>query len=220
MKLIDKLPYFYEECPKTNSIQEGLQSETDNLYRKVNSTIEQLYINSTTWALGEWEKFAGVKKTDGTIDQRRARVAAKLRAKGATTLEVMTSLCKSYVNDVRVTELFSEYSILLELIVKSDSEIPKEYNFTGMNEAIWEIKPAHLNHSLNINNSRKLSINVSYEDCKFKYIPCNSIYAGQLQANTYIKESELVILEPYIKIDKSTSPIVGTALAGVAILGT
>ena len=81
MKLIDKLPYFYEECPKTNSIQEGLQSETDNLYRKVNSTIEQLYINSTTWALGEWEKFAGVKKTDGTIDQRRARVAAKLRAK-------------------------------------------------------------------------------------------------------------------------------------------
>ena len=220
MKLIDKLPYFYEECPKTNSIQEGLQSETDNLYRKVNSTIEQLYINSTTWALGEWEKFAGVKKTDGTIDQRRARVAAKLRAKGATTLEVMTSLCKSYVNDVRVTELFSEYSILLELIVKSDSEIPKEYNFTGMNEAIWEIKPAHLEHELNLIHSKKLNISTNYSDVKYKYIPCNSIYAGQFQPNTYIKESELIVLEPYIKIDKSTSPIVGTALAGVAILGT
>ena len=28
MKLIDKLPYFYEECPKTNTIQDGLGSET------------------------------------------------------------------------------------------------------------------------------------------------------------------------------------------------
>ena len=219
MKLIDKLPYFYEECPKTNTIQDGLGSETDNLYSKVESTTSQLYINSATWALGEWEKFAGIKKTDGTIEQRRARVSAKLRAKGTTTLEVMTALCKSYIDDVKVTELFNEYAILLELIVKKDSEIPKEYNLISMEEAIWEIKPAHLSHVFNFNNSRKLNIKTSYEDIKFKYIPCNAIYAGEIQPNTYVKESELAILEPYIKIDKTTAPIVGSALTGVAILG-
>ena len=196
MKLIDKLPYFYEECPKTNTIQEGLQSETDNLYRKVSSTIDQLYINSTTWALGEWEKFAGIKKTDGTLAERRARVSAKLKAKGTTTLEVMESLCKSYVEDVKVTELFNEYAILLELIINSDDDIPRQYNLVDMDESVWEVKPAHLNHAFTFNNARKIAIKSSYDDITFKYIPCNTVYAGELQPNTYFKESELCILPP------------------------
>ena len=64
----------------------------------------------------------------------------------------LKNLCKSYDEDVKVTELFNEYSILLELIIKKNNEIPIEYNLNSMDEAIWEIKPAHLNHSLNINN--------------------------------------------------------------------
>ena len=196
MKLIDKLPDFYRECPKTNTIQDGLGSEADILYSRVKGTVNQLYINTATWALCEWEKFAGIKKTDGTIEQRRSRVASKLRAKGTTTLEVMTSLCKSYMDDIRVTELFNEYSILLELIMKKDDEIPREYNLDSMDEAICEIKPAHLGHTLNVNNERKLNIKTNYEDIKFKYIPCNTIYAGELQANTYFKDKELCVLPP------------------------
>ena len=196
MKLIDKLPYFYEECPKTNTIQEGLQSETDNLYRKVSSTIDQLYINSTTWALGEWEKFAGIKKTDGTLAERRARVSAKLKAKGTTTLEVMESLCKSYVEEAKVTELFNEYAILLELIINSDGNIAKQYNLVDIDESIWEVKPAHLNHTFTFNNARKIAVKSGYDDISFRYIPCNAIYAGEIQPNTYFKESELYVLPP------------------------
>ena len=191
MKLIDKLPFFYEECSKTNTIQDALGSEANNLYSKVEGTINQLYINTATWALGEWEKFAGIKKTDGTIEERRARVATKLKAKNTTTLEVMKSLCKSYSEDIRVTEIYNEYKIILELITTKENDIPKTYNFTNMNEAIWEIKPAHLAHELEINNSRKLNIKTNYEDVKFKYNPCNTIYAGQTQPNTYVKDSEL-----------------------------
>ena len=47
MKLINKLPPFYEDCPKTNTIQDGLSSEINNLYSKVNSTINQLYVALT-----------------------------------------------------------------------------------------------------------------------------------------------------------------------------
>ena len=89
MKLIDKLPYFYEECPKTNTIQEGLQSEAEVLYRKVDNTVNQLYVSSATWGLDLWEKFAGIKKKANTIDERRSKVIAKLTAKGTTTLEVI-----------------------------------------------------------------------------------------------------------------------------------
>ena len=219
MKLIDKLPFFYEECPKTNTIQDGLSSEINNLYSKVDSTIDQLYVNSATWALSEWEKFADIKKTDGTIEQRRARVASKLKAKGTTTLEVMKSLCKSYSEDMRVIEIFNEYKILLELITTKESDIPKTYNFAGMNEAIWEIKPAHLGHEIEINNSRKLNIKTNYEDVKFKYIPCNCAYAGEFQPNTYNKDSELINLKPSVENDFMNTSIVGVALVGVATLG-
>ena len=219
MKLIDKLPFFYEECPKTNTIQDGLSSEINNLYSKVEGTIDQLYVNSATWALNEWEKFADIKKTEGTIEQRRARVASKLKAKGTTTLEVMKSLCKSYAEDIRVTEIYNEYKILLELITTKESDIPKTYNFADMNEAIWEIKPAHLNHEIDINNSRKLNIKTNYEDVKFKYIPCNCAYAGEFQPNTYNKDSELINLKPSVENDFMNTSIVGVALVGVATLG-
>ena len=219
MKLIDKLPFFYEECPKTNTIQDGLSSEINNLYSKVDSTIDQLYVNSATWALGEWEKFADIKKTEGTIEQRRARVSSKLKAKGTTTLEVMKSLCKSYSEDVRVTEIYNEYKILLELITTKENDIPKTYNFADMNEAIWEIKPAHLAHEIDINNSKKLNIKTNYEDVKFKYIPCNCAYAGEFQPNTYNKDSELLNLKPSVENDFMNTSIVGVALVGVATLG-
>ena len=219
MKLIDKLPFFYEECPKTNTIQDGLDIEINNLYSKVEGTIDQLYVNSATWALSEWEKFAGIKKTDGTIEQRRARVASKLKAKGTTTLEVMKSLCKSYSEDIRVTEIFNEYKILLELVITKDEDIPKTYDFANMNEAIWEIKPAHLNHEIDINNSRKLNIKTNYEDVKFKYIPCNCAYAGEFQPNTYNKDSELINLKPSVENDFMNTSIVGVAIVGVATLG-
>ena len=219
MKLINKLPDFYRECPKTNTIQDGLSSEINNLYSKVNSTIDQLYVNSATWALNEWEKFADIKKTDGTIEQRRARVASKLKAKGTTTLEVMKSLCKSYSEDIRVTEIFNEYKILLELITTKENDIPKTYNFSDMNEAIWEIKPAHLGHEIEINNSRKLNIKTNYEDIKFKYIPCNTIYAGEFQPNTYNKYSELINLKPSVENDFMNTSVVGVAIVGFATLG-
>ena len=219
MKLIDKLPFFYEECPKTNTIQDGLSSEINNLYSKVDSTIDQLYVNSATWALSEWEKFAGIKKTDGTIEQRRARVASKLKAKGTTTLEVMKSLCKSYSEDIRVTEIYNEYKILLELITTKENDIPKTYNFADMNEAIWEIKPAHLAHEIDINNSRKLNIKTNYEDVKFKYIPCNCAYAGEFQPNTYNKDSELLNLKPSDETGSMNTSIVGVAIVGFATLG-
>lgn len=219
MKLIDKLPFFYEECPKTNTIQDGLSSEINNLYSKVEGTIDQLYVNSATWALSEWEKFAGIKKTDGTIEQRRARVASKLKAKGTTTLEVMKSLCKSYSEDIRVTEIYNEYKILLELIATKENDIPKTYNFSDMNEAIWEIKPAHLNHEIDINNSRKLNIKTNYEDVKFKYIPCNCAYAGEFQPNTYNKDSELINLKPSDETGSMNTSIVGVAIVGFATLG-
>ena len=191
MRLIDKLPYFYGECPKTNTIQDGLSAETNNLYSKVEGTTNQLYVSSSTWALGEWEKFAGVKKTDGSIEQRRARVIAKLKAKGTTTLEVLEAVCNIYASKVEIEEIYNEYALMISLAEEKDSFNPIEYRLNDMNEAIWEVKPAHLNHYFKFSQSRKLGIKTNYDDVTIKYIPCNSCYAGQFQPNTYNRENEL-----------------------------
>ena len=119
------------------------------------------------------------------------------------------------MDDIKITELFSEYSILLELIVKNDNDIPKEFNVSSIDRDIWEVKPAHLTHEIEINNSRKLNIKTNYEDIKFKYIPCNTIYAGQTQPNTYNKDSELINLNTSI----NNTSVVGVAIVGVAVLG-
>ena len=195
MKLIDKLPYFYEECPKVNTIQEGLGSETETLYSKVRATTDQLYVNTATWGLVEWEKFAGVKNTSGTIDQRRIRVINKLKAKGTTTLEVFTDICNMYADNVKVEEIYHEYALMISLVEEKDSFNPVEYRLAEMNEAIWEVKPAHLNHYFNFTQARKLGVETKYEDLTIKYIPCNACYAGQYQPNTYNREKELHNLE-------------------------
>ena len=219
MKLIDKLPHFYEDCPNTQTIQNGLGSETDNLYSKVNDTTNQLYVNSATWGLELWEKFAGVKNTKGNIEERRARVLSKLKAKGTTTLEVMESICKSYVDNVSAEEVFNEYTILLKLIEKSEGDIGKEYNITDMDSSIKEVKPAHLAHKLNIGQSRKLNIHTNYKDISFKYHPCNTLYAGEYQSNTYYKDNQLSILKPSLEVDFMNSSLLGVATLGVAVLG-
>lgn len=195
MKLIDKLPYFYEECPKVNTIQEGLGSETETLYSKVRATTDQLYVNTATWGLVEWEKFAGVKNTSGTINQRRIRVINKLKAKGTTTLEVFTNICNMYADNVKVEEIYHEYALMISLVEEKDSFNPVEYRLAEMNEAIWEVKPAHLNHCFNFTQARKLGVETKYEDLTIKYIPCNACYAGQYQPNTYNREKELHNLE-------------------------
>lgn len=195
MKLIDKLPYFYEECPKVNTIQEGLGSETETLYSKVRATTDQLYVNTATWGLVEWEKFAGVKNTSGTINQRRTRVINKLKAKGTTTLEVFTNICNMYADNVKVEEIYHEYALMISLIEEKESFNPVEYKLSEMDEAIWEVKPAHLNHYFNFTQARKLGIETKYEDLTIKYIPCNACYAGQYQPNTYNREKELYNLE-------------------------
>ena len=195
MKLIDKLPYFYEECPKVNTIQEGLGSETETLYSKVRATTDQLYVNTATWGLVEWEKFAGVKNTSGTIDQRRIRVINKLKAKGTTTVELFTNICNIYADNVKVEEIYHEYALMISLVEEKDSFNPVEYRLAEMNEAIWEVKPAHLNHYFNFTQARKLGVETKYEDLTIKYIPCNACYAGQYQPNTYNREKELHNLE-------------------------
>lgn len=220
MKLIDKLPYFYEECPVTNTIQDGLESEANTLYRKVEDTRKQLYVSSATWGLELWEKFAGVKNVSGSLQDRRLKVIAKLTAKRTTTLEAMKELCKSYINDIEVTEIAREYRIMLNLIEKKEGSLPKIYNVGDMDSAIWEIKPAHLMHELNFKHSRKIQINTNYSDVKFKYIPCNCAYAGEFQPNTYNKDSELVALLPSEDIRHLQTSMLGKAIVGFSVLGT
>jgi hypothetical protein len=213
MKLIEKLPFFYEECPITNAIQDGLNSEKEVLTSKIEDTINQLYVNSATWGLEFWEKFVGINKSSENLIDRRLKVISRLTAKRTTTKKVFEELCKVYVDDVKINEIFEEYKVLISLTEKSESDLPKEYNLTEINNAIWEIKPAHLEHELNLKHSKKLNIVTNYSDVKYKYIPCNSVYAGQYQANTYIKDSELLVLPP------STDDNLNTSLLGIAILG-
>ena len=100
-----------------------------------------------------------------------------------------------YADNVKVEEIYHEYALMISLVEEKDSFNPVEYRLAEMNEAIWEVKPAHLNHYFNFTQARKLGVETKYEDLTIKYIPCNACYAGQYQPNTYNREKELHNLE-------------------------
>ena len=105
---------------------------------------------------------------------------------------------------------------MISLVEEKDSFNPVEYRLAEMNEAIWEVKPAHLNHYFNLTQSRKLGVKTKYEDITIKYIPCNACYAGQYQPNTYNREKELHKLPSSYNQQIS---ILGSAVLGDMILG-
>lgn len=148
MKFIDKLPYFYEECPIVNTIQEGLQTETDNLYRKIADTVDQFYIENSTWGLDLWEKMLDIPKNKFDIQTKRENIKAKIRSRGTTTLFSIKYICEAYsYGEVDIIVDHANYSFVIDFV--GSKGIPKA--FAELDKTIEEIKPAHLAHSYKFN---------------------------------------------------------------------
>ncbi|MDV9611273.1 DUF2313 domain-containing protein [Clostridioides difficile] len=131
MKLIDKLPSFYNN-DITRKIQEAYDIELETLRETYDDTFDQFFVDTATWGLDYWENILFIKsRFDLSIEDRRSNIKAKMRGKGTTTIEVV---------DV---EVFSNlFSFTLSFITNDCS-----YNtILELDKKIEEIKPCHLEH--------------------------------------------------------------------------
>ena len=103
MKLIDKLPYFYDNG-YTRPIIEAEQVEADILYREIAETLKQCFVETATWGLDYWEDMLFLPRVTGkTYDERRSIIYTRMRATRTTTVEVVKELASAFFGPENVT---------------------------------------------------------------------------------------------------------------------
>ncbi|WP_131022973.1 putative phage tail protein [Clostridioides difficile] len=143
MKLIDKLPSFYNN-DITRKIQEAYDIELETLRETYDDTFDQFFVDTATWGLDYWENILSIKnRFDLSIEDRRSNIKAKMRGKGTTTIEVIKAISEAYTKTNVDVEVFSNlFSFTLSFITNNCS-----YNtILELDKKIEEIKPAHLEH--------------------------------------------------------------------------
>ena len=147
MNLINKLPSFYDN-DIVKPIQNSFTVEANSINDEVENTLNQFYVDSATYGLDKWEKMLGISKNNNDIQTRRENIKAKMRSRGATSIEVIKNICEAYsYGEVEIIVNHSDYSFVVNFV--GSIGIPKA--FAELDKTIEEIKPAHLAHSYKFN---------------------------------------------------------------------
>ena len=147
MNLINKLPSFYEN-DITKPIQDSFTVEANSINDEVENTLNQFYVDSATYGLDKWEKMLGISKNNNDIQTRRENIKAKMRSRGATSIDVIKNICEAYSNGVvEININHSDYSFEISFI----STIGVPLSFEEMDRVVNEVKPCHLAHSYKFN---------------------------------------------------------------------
>jgi hypothetical protein len=137
------VPKFIQAARSYKAVMDAEGPEFDLVRTNIADILSQFYVETATeWGLDLWEQMLGLKSYAGKpLDQRRSRIISKLRGMGTVTVSLIKNVAESYTyGTVEVTERPELYSFTVTFSDKHG--IPP--NYTDLQAAIEEIKPAHL----------------------------------------------------------------------------
>lgn len=141
-KLTDLLPERYLNSPEVGAAA-GILWVLGEVFRaRALDWLAQLTIDTATWGIVYWEREYGVtpQATD-TLDDRRSRVKAKLRAPQTVTAAMLENLTDSYINgQSEVTELPREHKVK----IRFNGEYGVPANLESLTAALLEVLPSHV----------------------------------------------------------------------------
>lgn len=141
-KLTDLLPERYLNSPEVGAAA-GILWVLGEVFRaRALDWLAQLTIDTATWGIVYWEREYGVtpQATD-TLDDRRSRVKAKLRAPQTVTAAMLENLTDSYINgQSEVTELPREHKVK----IRFNGEYGVPANLESLTGALLEVLPSHV----------------------------------------------------------------------------
>lgn len=142
MELIEQLPLHYHQQDVYNFLK-GFQVAVDEAIADVEEFLNQPSVLNATWSIDLWEKAFGIPETEDSIEERRSRVASKMRSNGASTVEMIKNVVASFENgEIGIVEFPSEYRFEIHFL--STVGIPE--NLDLISQIVEEIKPAHLDY--------------------------------------------------------------------------
>ena len=141
-KLTDLMPERYLASPEVGAAA-GIIWVLGEVFRaRALDWLAQLTIDTATWGIVYWEREYGVtpQATD-TLDDRRSRVKAKLRAPQTVTAAMLENLTDSYINgQSEVTELPRQYKVK----IRFNGEYGVPANLESLTAALLEVLPSHV----------------------------------------------------------------------------
>lgn len=143
MKLIDMLPHFYAGSIEVINLQLAFGNAADELQADVLDMLNQLYVDTATWGLEYWERFLELRTDlNEPLANRRSRIKTVLRGQGTISIDLLKSICASFVNgEVEIVELIEDYKFQIKFV--GEIGIPGKIEY--IRETISKVKPAHLN---------------------------------------------------------------------------
>ena len=107
------LPSFIVKGNILKDIFESQQAEVDLLNNNIQDLIDNLFVETATWSLENWEKKYNIPiDLDDTLENRRSRILARMVSKGQPfTKETIEAIANQFTNgSVEVIEhLESDY---------------------------------------------------------------------------------------------------------------
>lgn len=140
--LLSYMPKYYVTSKVIDNINAANAAELTNFQNKLNSTLNQFFIDTADFTLERWEKELGLEVNNNlNADFRRSRVKSKLRGTGTCTITLIENVAQSFSNgEVDVIEDNANYSFVIKFV--GTLGIPP--NMNDLEAIINEIKPAHL----------------------------------------------------------------------------
>ena len=165
--LFEKLPSVYQYSREIEDIQNSIDTERIVLEEKFKDFYKQVLISTSTWSLFLWEEMLGIKTDESLSDKdRRENILARVRGSKVCNKPNLKELCKAYGGGkVEIIENYEDYSFIVKFVDESISPS----NMKGLEKAIAEMKPAHLNFSFQYLYNIWLQYkNTTWEDMKKK----------------------------------------------------
>lgn len=136
------LPSFYNVSDVVINIQNAIGIEEEALKEGTQDLFKQLFIDTATWGLTNWEKYLNISsELNKPYEFRRTVIKSKLRGTGTTTVAMIKNVAESFSNGaVDVIEDNGNY----RFTIKFTGVLGIPPNLEDFKAAIEETKPAHL----------------------------------------------------------------------------
>ncbi len=138
----DYLPSYYREIREAEQLLDREAVELNELNEAIRDVRDQLFVDTATWGLTQWERICGIPTDEAKpLHQRRSVIKSKLRGVGTVTVGLVKDVAEAYDNgEVDVTEDPVGYAVTITFV--SNHGVPD--NLDDIRQALQEIIPAHL----------------------------------------------------------------------------
>lgn len=135
------MPPYYKTSKVIDNLNNANAIELDNFDKKLDSILNQFFVDTADFSLSRWEKELAINNTYSDPALRRSKILSKLRGNGTITVNLIKNVAESFENGaVEIVENNPDYSFTVKFV--GTRGIPP--NLGDLKNAIEEIKPAHL----------------------------------------------------------------------------